>query len=200
MDDSSERHGEAGDDNGRFDSRCWPGLLDERRWQRWQPPQMLRQAGVAIGQTALDLGSGPGFWTLPLAEIVGESGLVWALDSSDEMLAVLAGREPPAQVRLLRADLPAIPLPEASVDFVWAAFVFHEVAPPEALAAEARRVLRREGRLAVLEWRPDAAGEAGPPRPHRLAAARVTDVLRQAGFAAVAQRWSDPDNYLLVAD
>jgi SAM-dependent methyltransferase len=68
------------------------------------------------------------------------------------------------------------------VDWIWAAFVFHEVTPPEILARELRRLLKDTGTLAVLDWRPDAVTEAGPPRRHRLSVEQVTKYLREAGF------------------
>ena len=199
MGDRERREGSA-NEPGKFDASRWRALLDERRRQRWQPLDFLAMTGVSAGQVAVDLGSGPGFWTLPLAQLVGESGTVWAIDSSQEMLAALADGRPPAQVRLLPADLPAIPLADAVADFAWAAFVFHEVAPPERLAEEARRVLRPGGRLAVLDWRPESTGKQGPPPAHRLAADHVVAMLRRVGFTTATQRWSDADTYLVVAE
>ena len=143
------------DDDRRFDHHKMQSLIDQERVARWDPQGFLSHLAIQPGETILDLGSGPGFWTLPLAEKVGASGKVWALDGSQDMLDALAKRNPPAQVRLLLAELPLIKLPDASVDWVWAAFVFHEVTPPEKLAAELRRLLRADGRLAVLEWRPE---------------------------------------------
>ena len=181
----------------RFDPRQRGGLTGDARWARWNPPHLLALAGLRAGHTALDLGSGPGFWTLPMAEIVGPQGRVIALDVSPEMLAALAERNPPAHVRLLQGELPAINLPDAAVDFIWAAFVFHEVEPPGGLAAEMRRVLRPGGRLAVLDWRPDAKDESGPPRHHRISPQQIEGFLREAGFAHIQLAWQDEDAYLV---
>jgi len=145
------------------------------------------------------LGCGPGFWTLPLAELVGESGHVWAVDVSQELLDALAARNPPLQVRLQRTELPTIDVPDASVDLAWVAFVFHEVDLLENLASELRRVLRLGARVAVLEWRPDAESDQGPPRAHRLTPEQVMAWLRAAGFATARQTWQDADSYLVEA-
>ncbi len=184
----------------RFDAAKRAGLTSAERWVRWNPPHLLELAGLQEGQTALDLGSGPGFWTLPMADKVGPQGLVIALDVSPEMLEALAASNPPEHVRLLHGELPAIDLPDDSIDFIWAAFVFHEVEPPATLAAELRRVLRPGGRLAVLDWRPDAEGESGPPRPHRISPQQVEQFLAAAGFVTVQHPWKDADGYLLWAE
>lgn len=181
----------------RFDPKRVQVLLDPDRLAKWDPPRFLKRFGIQPGQTVLDLGSGPGFWTLPLAEIVGPAGEVWALDVSRELLDALAERKPPAHVRLLHSELPKIALPDATVDFAWIASVFHEVEPAEELAAELRRVVRPAGRVAVLEWRPDASGEGGPPREHRVGPDQVIARLQAAGFAEPKQTWQDADNFLV---
>jgi len=147
----------------------------------------------------LDLGAGPGFWTLPLAEIVGATGQVWAVDVSQELLDTLAARNPPSQVKLLRSELPMIDLPNAFADFAWLALVFHEVEPPEKLASELRRVLRPGARVAVLDWRPDAETDQGPPRADRVTPAQVIGWLTTAGFTGAQKTWDDPDNFLVEA-
>ncbi|MGD2178093.1 MAG: class I SAM-dependent methyltransferase [Anaerolineae bacterium] len=189
----------------RFDPDNRGALLNARRRERWDPLRFLARLNMRAGQTVLDLGCGPGFWTLPLAEIVGPSGTVWALDVSQEMLDALAARHPPPQVRLLRGELPAIDLPDAAdsrhpgVDWIWAAFVFHEVEPAERLAAEMRRVTRPGGRVAVLDWRPDAPGDNGPARSRRVSAARVGEHLEAAGFRNALRIWQDEEAYLVEA-
>ncbi len=184
-------------DEKRFDPHRHQVLTSAERWAQWDPPRFLARLGVKAGQSVLDLGSGPGFWTLPLAELVGPTGHVWALDVSQEMLDALASRNPPPQVHPLRTELPRIVLPDHSVDVAWTAFVFHEEGPLEELARELRRVLKTTGRVVVLDWRPDAESEQGPPRAHRLTPEQVMTRLRAAGFTHVVETWHDADHYLI---
>ncbi len=186
-------------DDKRFDPQRQHRLLSAERHAYWNPPQFLSRFDVHPGQTVLDLGAGPGFWTVPLAEMVGATGQVWAVDVSQELLDTLASREPPAQVKFKRSELPTIDLPAAFSDFAWLAFVFHEVEPPEKLASELRRVLRLGARVAVLVWRPDAETEHGPPRTDRVTPEQVIGWLTTAGFTSAQETWHDPDNYLVEA-
>ena len=169
------------------------------REAKWQPRSLLRSLSIAPGCAVLDLGCGTGFWTLPLADIVGASGTVWALDVSQEMLDALADRKPPKMVRLMSSELPAIDLPDAAVDWIWAAFVVHEVEPLADLMAEMRRVLRSGGQVAILDWSPDAASTDGPPSHYRLNPAAVIEQLQAAGFEVLPQNWQHEDGYLIEA-
>ena len=183
----------------RFDPQKHHALTHAEREAKWQPRALLEHIAVQPGQIALDLGCGPGFWTLPLAEIIGPQGIVWALDVSQEMLDALAERKPPSQVRLLRSELPHIDLPAGSVDLIWGAFVVHEVEPLPGLTIELRRVLRPGGSVALLDWRPDAVHQDGPPLDHRLAPATVNQALQDAGFELFPPDWQHEDGYLIKA-
>ena len=183
----------------RFDPLKHQALTESQRWARWDPPQMLGRVGIHPGQRVLDLGCGPGFWTLPIAEVVGSQGKVWALDVSYELLDLLAKRKPPAQVQLLLGELPTINLPNDSVDLVWGAFVIHEVEPLDKLIQEIRRVLVRQGKVAILDWRPDAESENGPPRSHRIASRKLINLLQITGFEAARLVWLNKEAYLIEA-
>ena len=183
----------------RFDPLKHQALTEPQRWARWDPPQMLGRVGIHPGQRVLDLGCGPGFWTLPIAEVVGSQGKVWALDVSYELLDLLAKRKPPAQVQLLLGELPTINLPNDSVDLVWGAFVIHEVEPLDKLIQEIRRVLVRQGKVAILDWRPDAESENGPPRSHRIASRKLINLLQITGFESARLVWLNKEAYLIEA-
>ena len=185
--------------NRRFNPKHHSALSNAEREAQWQPMRLLQNLNIQPNQTVLDLGCGPGFWTLPLAEIVGPQGLVWGLDVSQEMLDSLAERHPPAQVCPLLSELPQINLPKTSLDWIWGAFVIHEVEPLSGLISEIRRVLRPNGQIGLLDWRPDAIHDNGPPRHHRLDPEIVRHALRESGFHLLPVKWEHDDAYLILA-
>ena len=184
---------------GYFDPQKPHALHHAEREAKGQPRSLLQRLGFQLGQSVRDLGCGHGFWTLPLAEIVGATGTGWALDVSREMLKALAERKPPAQVQPLLSELPHIDLPDALVDWIWGAFVIHKVEPLDGLMAEMQRVLRPGGQLAILDWRHDAVHDDCPPKNHRLSPATIIQQLKTAGFEILPQNWQHEDAYLIGA-
>ena len=107
------------------------------------------------GEIGLDVGCGLAHLALELAQDVAPGGRVIALDNSGHMVGEAAARVSAAgvadAVTVRHGDATALDLPEASVDFVVAAQVYSYVPDVGRAVAEAARVLRPGGRLAVLE-------------------------------------------------
>ena len=111
-------------------------------------------ADLHPGETVLDLGSGAGADVLISARRVGPTGKAIGLDMTTEMLDLAranAAEAGVANVEFLQGYLEDIPLPDASVDVVISNCVINLAADKHLVLAEAARVLRSGGRLAVSD-------------------------------------------------
>ncbi len=106
-----------------------------------------------------DFGSGSGEVAVMIARIVGADGVVTAIDvlpSALESLAARAAHENLQNIQAVRADL-EVPgssrLPDASQDVVYLGNILWQSPKKSEILAEAVRVLKSGGVLAVVEWR-----------------------------------------------
>jgi len=111
---------------------------------------------ISAGLTAADLGAGAGFVTQAL---LGAGLTVFAVDQSPEMLAELRRRfGASGRLTALEGEAERLPLPDASVDFVFANMFLHHVDDPRAAIAEMARILRPGGRLVITDLDSHAHG------------------------------------------
>ena len=143
----------------RTPHRCPPWLCFtfDNVFRRWihDPGRRLGRY-VSRGQTALDLGPGKGYFTVPLARMVGEGGSVIAADIDPVMLKGVMQRARRARVErriephLCGEDGSGL---ERPVDFALMFWMLHEVPDSARLLREVRAVLKPGGRLLLVEPR-----------------------------------------------
>ena len=110
------------------------------------------------GERVLDVGSGPGYLAASIADLVGASGAVHGLDPSPAMNGIAAARVADrAWVRIDTGDALALPYPDATFDAAVSTQVYEYVADLPAAFGELRRVLRRGGRVLILDTDWDTA-------------------------------------------
>jgi arsenite methyltransferase len=154
-------------------------------------------ARLEAGEDVLDLGSGGGIDVLLSARRVGPTGKAYGVDMTPEMLELARANQAKsgvANVEFLAGRIEDVPLPDASVDVVVSNCVINLSADKLAVFAEAHRVLRPGGRLAVADVvadrEPDAELVADDAGWAACIAGAVTrgqyrDQLATAGFREV---------------
>ena len=157
-------------------------LCPFRRWS--QDPIKILRPYVREGMSVLEPGPGMGFFTIPLAHLVGASGRVVAVDVQPRMITALKRRAAKAQVlqridaRVVPADTMALNDLANQIDFTLAFAVVHEFRDPSRFFSEVAKVCKPQAQLLLAE-----------PRGH-VSAVRFQAELRAAestGLKVAAQ-------------
>jgi ubiquinone/menaquinone biosynthesis C-methylase UbiE len=163
--------------------------LDDPARRIWLPPaEVLGAMAPSPGKTVADVGTGTGYFSLPLAHAVGPHGKIYAVDAQDEMLSRLRQKLDEASlsnVELIHAEADNTGLPAGSCDLFFAANVWHEFNDHAAVLRESARVLKAGGQIAILDWQTDVAPEVGPPLGHRLSSFNAIEAMHSAGFQKI---------------
>ena len=142
------------DEKNRVCPVALAGSLDNRI-RRWlQNPRKILGPYVKEGMKVLDIGCGPGFFSIELAQMVGKSGRVIALDLQEGMLRKLRdkvqGTELEERIMLHTCEKNSFGLSEL-VDFALAFYMVHEIPDQESFLNDIRSVLKPNGQVLIVE-------------------------------------------------
>jgi ubiquinone/menaquinone biosynthesis C-methylase UbiE len=114
---------------------------------------LLREVGIVSGVHILDYGCGPGSYIVPLAELVGTAGKIYALDI--QPLAIkevknIAARKGIENIETIESDCNT-GLPDNTVNVVLLYDTFHDLSQPDDVLREIHRVLKPGGTLSFSD-------------------------------------------------
>ncbi|HEX2923184.1 MAG TPA: methyltransferase domain-containing protein [Chloroflexota bacterium] len=142
-----------------------------------QPPvEVVERSGIEPGMNVLELGCGPGTFTVDAARRIGDTGRLLAVDIEPKMIEKAnqaiwyAGLN---NVDIRMADAYNLPAPDESIDVAFMVTVLAEVPDRQKALAEVRRVLKPDGTLSITELFTD------PDYPRQQTVVRW---CRDAGF------------------
>lgn len=155
--------------------------LNNRIRRLLEPPeQLIAKLDLKASDVVMDFGCGPGFFTIPLAKAAAK---IIAADVSSRMLERTASNAKKSNVAvdLLMTDGTTIKVGDKSVDLILLNHVFHEIADRPKVLGEFLRIMKRFGRLAIVE-RTRGGLFAWMPGPPIIDQTEVTRELERAGF------------------
>ena len=126
-------------------------------------PRRILKEWIQPGDVVLDVGCGMGYFSLPMAELVGSQGRVIAADLQEQMLSGLQRRAQHSsygeriQPQLCRPDRIGLSEP---LDFVLAFWMVHEVRDQQAFLKEIHAALKTDGKFLIVEPRIHVSGKA----------------------------------------
>ncbi len=185
----------------KFDPAKLHRLISPERGVWLHPQKVLEKLALSPMLKVVDFGSGPGYFTLPIAERVRSRGSVFALDVEPAMLDALMQRATAAGLSNIFAvltDARNIPIVDEMIDRVLISLVLHEVPERSRLLSEAWRILKPQGQVVIVEWQPWQT-EHGPDPAERLAPEAIMGDLSKHGPKSFVQTPLGLNCYIMTA-
>ena len=127
-----------------------------------KPEEILKQLDLREDMIAADFGSGSGGWALPLAQILKE-GKVYAIDILEEPISALKSRAEILKIFNIEVVLSDIEkkngskLKDNHLDLVLITNLLFEAEDKKEVLAEGKRVLKKGGKILVVDWKKDSS-------------------------------------------
>lgn len=169
----------------KFDVSARKKLSSEERRKLLTPNETLIKLGYKKGDILADIGCGTGLFTFPAAKISPDTK-VYAVDISQQMLDEVkneAEREQFNNIVPVKSEEYDFRLENESADFILLCTVLHEVDNKPRLLAEAARICRSGGTVAVIEFNENPI--YGPPLNHRISKSLTEELLNANGLSVV---------------
>ena len=151
------------------------------------PEFNIRELGVYEGQVAVDFGAGAGIYTMLLAEHVGESGRVYAVEVQKELLSNIrndATTRGFKNIEVIWGDIENLggsKVKDAIADVAVVSNVLFQAEDKVGLVREVRRVLKPQGKLLLIDWK-ESFGGLGPARDAVVSEQSARELCEQEGF------------------
>ena len=173
---------------------------ESERRTRQNPEAILAATGLKKGMCFMDIGANDGFFTLPAARIVGDSGSVIAIDIDADALARLQKKledEQLTHATLITSAAEDIRLDDVQADVIFFGIVLHDFYDPLTVLKNAKHMLKEHGIIYNYDWRKHA-GSYGPPMEKRLSRAQVKDLAQEAGLTVTSSTILDDHVYAMT--
>lgn len=178
-------------------NRCNNGhLFNQQRGHRRGPSSyhmhdadvVFEQLNIKKGDSFLDLGCGAGDYSIQAAKMVGESGVVYALDIWEEVLDGLSDRAVTNGYKNIKTKVSdikdKISVDDNSIDICFIATVLHSlnlIEDAERMFGEIQRILKSDGRMVIIECKKTNAS-FGPPLNCRISPEELDQIVKPYGF------------------
>jgi ubiquinone/menaquinone biosynthesis C-methylase UbiE len=174
-------------------------LEDPKRDAYQKPNEVMAALAVQEGEAIADIGAGSGYFTMRLAQHVGPTGRVYAVDVDPDMIRHLHARVRDAGVLnvvpiLARPDDPLLP---QRVDRFVIVDVWHHVEDRPGYLARMKKLLKPGGQIVMIDFHKRDL-PVGPPASMKIAREDLLKEMQVNGFELVKEHAFLPYQYFLV--
>ena len=183
------------------DPRAYIGSLEDPKRDAYQKPhEVLAALDLKPGEVVADIGAGSGYFTFPLARHVGETGKVYAIDVSPDMVLHINRRIRDfgvTNVVSILADPDDPLLTDQSVNRFFFCDSWHHIENQAKYMALMKRMLKPRGEIVMIDFHKKDL-PVGPPLRMKIARADLIKQMEKNGFRLTKEHTFLPYQYFLV--
>jgi arsenite methyltransferase len=183
------------------DPKAYIGALEDPQRDAYQKPQeVLAALNIKPGEVIADIGAGSGYFTFPLARRVGETGKVYAVDVSPDMILQINRRIRDfrsTNVVSVLSDADDPLLPSASVDRFLFCDSWHHIENQPKYLSQIKRLLKPRGEVVMIDFHKKEL-PVGPPLRMKIAREDLIRQMNENGFRLAREHTFLPYQYFLV--
>ncbi|MCK4918860.1 MAG: methyltransferase domain-containing protein [Candidatus Pacebacteria bacterium] len=167
------------------------------------PDSIIEDLNIKDGMTVADFGCGAGYFTIPIAKIVKNSGKVYAIDvlnSSLESVSSKAKLYGLLNITTIRANVEAkgsLEIEDKSTDFVILANILFQTNDYDSVLNEAKRITKNDGKIVIIDWIPNKI-PMGPKFEHCLSENDIKKLAIKNGLKAIKVINAGSNHYGMV--
>ncbi|GEP42620.1 class I SAM-dependent methyltransferase [Brevifollis gellanilyticus] len=165
----------------------WQGanwLIRNKREREEGVAKMREELHLKPGMAVCDMGAGNGYHTIPMAEAVGATGKVYAVDVQPEMIVMLNERaieKGITSIQTIVGEYHDPKLPANSCDLVLLVDVYHEFSHPVQMLEGMKKALKPGGQICLVEFR--AEDDEVPIKPeHKMSKVQILKEMKANGL------------------
>ena len=175
---------------------------EEALRRKWRNPEItLKSVGLSAGMVFVDVGCGDGFFAIPAAQLVGEKGVVYAVDIDASAIERLKGKAAEKGLKNVTGkvgEAEETVFCEGCADIVFYSRVLHDFRDPAKVLRNAKRMLKPAGTLVDLDWKKKLTA-LGPPVRIRFSEEQAASLIRAAGFMIESVKAAGRNFYVVTA-
>ena len=151
------------------------------------PAKNIQRLGLIRGMHIADFGAGSGFYSMSLAEEVGDNGRVYAIDVQKDLLQKIKNEAKAKGVSNLEIiwgnveKAGGTKMGDNTIDIVVIANILFQAEDKNNVCIEAKRILKVGGRALVIDWL-DSFGGLGPTKENVFLLSSAKDIFQKNGF------------------
>ncbi len=183
------------------DSKAYISFLDDPQRDAYQKPhEVIMALGLKQGEVIADIGAGSGYFTFRLAQHVGETGRVYAVDVNPDMILHMNRRIRDMKLRNVVTVLSAPDDPllmDGSIDRFFICDTWHHIQNQQHYLALMKKMLKPGGQVIMIDFQKKES-PVGAPMEMRIAREDLIKQMEANGFKIAQEHTFLPYQYFLI--